>query len=105
MVEFIALPLPSSKKLKIWLFHVVVVQGRQRSVQKSVMHVQSCCFANLILLLFEAAVAVAVAVEERKETRKRGPIAHAFSRGSLRSLKYERELARRPDQRGATYTI
>ena len=105
MVEFIALPLPSSKKLKIWSFHVVVVQGRQRSVQKSVMHVQSCCFANLILLLFEAAVAVAVAVEERKETRKRGPIARAFSRGSLRSLKYERELARRPDQRGATYTI
>ena len=28
-------------------FHVVLVQGRQRKVQKSVMHVQSCCFANL----------------------------------------------------------
>ena len=26
-------------------FHVVVVQWRQRNVQKSVMHVQSCCFA------------------------------------------------------------
>ena len=26
-------------------FHVVVVQGRQRNVQESVMHVQSCCFA------------------------------------------------------------
>jgi len=26
MVEFIALPFPSSKKLKICLFHVVVVQ-------------------------------------------------------------------------------
>ena len=103
MVEFIALPFPSSKKLKIWSFHVVVVQKRQRSVQKSVMHVQSCCFANLILLLFEAAVAVAV--EARKETRKRGPLARAFSRGSLRSPKYERELARRPDRRGATYTI
>ena len=72
MVEFIALPFPSSKKLKIWLFHVVVVQKRQRSVQKSVMHLQNCCFANLILLLFEAAVAVAVAVEARKETRKWG---------------------------------
>ena len=41
MVEFIALPVPSSKQLKIWSFHVVVVQGRQRNVQKSVMHVQS----------------------------------------------------------------
>ena len=46
MVELIALPFPSSKKLKIWPFHVVVVQGRQRNVQISVMHVQSCCFAN-----------------------------------------------------------
>ena len=26
-------------------FHVVVVQKQQRNVQKSVMHVQSCCFA------------------------------------------------------------
>ena len=34
MLEFIALPFPSSKKLKIWSFHVVVVQGRQRNVQK-----------------------------------------------------------------------
>ena len=34
-------------------FQVVVVQGRQRNVQqKSVMHMQSCCFANLNLLLF-----------------------------------------------------
>ena len=39
MKEFIALPFPSLKKLKIWSFHVVVVQGRQRNVQKSVMHV------------------------------------------------------------------
>ena len=46
MLEFIALPFPSSRKLKIWSFHVVVVQGRQRNVQKSVMLVQSCCFAN-----------------------------------------------------------
>ena len=28
------------------LDHVVVVQGRQRSVQKNVMHVQSCFFAR-----------------------------------------------------------
>ena len=46
MVEFITLPFSSSKKLKILSFHVVVVQGRQRKVQKSVMHVQNCCFAN-----------------------------------------------------------
>ena len=46
MVELIALPFPSSKKLKIWSFHVVVVQGQQRNVQKSVMHVQSCCFTD-----------------------------------------------------------
>ena len=42
-VELTALPFPSSKKLKIWSFHVVVVQERQRNVQKSVMHVQTCC--------------------------------------------------------------
>ena len=29
MVEFNALPFPSSKKFKIWSFQVVVVQGRQ----------------------------------------------------------------------------
>ena len=40
MVEFLGLPFSSSKKLKIWSFHVVVVQERQRNVQKSVMHVQ-----------------------------------------------------------------
>ena len=43
MVEFTALPFPSSKKLKIWSFHVVVMQGRRRNVEKSVMHVQSYC--------------------------------------------------------------
>ena len=35
----------SSIKHAIRHFHVVVVQGRKRNVQKSVMHVQSCCFA------------------------------------------------------------
>ena len=33
-------------------FHVAVVQRRQRNVEKSLMHVQSCCFANIYLLLF-----------------------------------------------------
>ena len=36
-------------KCEIRQFHVAVVQRRQRNVQKSVMHVQSCCFANLNL--------------------------------------------------------
>ena len=43
---------PSSTKREIRQFHVVVVQRQQRNVQKSVMHVQSCCFACLNLLLF-----------------------------------------------------
>ena len=36
-------------KCEIRQFHVAVVQRRQRNVQKSVMQVQSCCFANLNL--------------------------------------------------------
>ena len=36
-----------STKREINYFHVVVVQWRQRNVQKNVMHVQSCCFASL----------------------------------------------------------
>ena len=45
MVEFIDLPFPFPSKLKIWSFHVVVMQGLQRNVPKSMMHVQSCVFA------------------------------------------------------------
>ena len=44
-VEFIALPFPSSK-LKIWSFHVAVVQRRLRNEIYSVMLVQSCYFAH-----------------------------------------------------------
>ena len=40
----------SAKKREIRRFHVVVVQRQQRNVQKSVMHLQSCWFANLLLL-------------------------------------------------------
>ena len=40
-----------SMKREIKTFHIVVVQWRQRNVQKCLMHVQSCCFANLNLLL------------------------------------------------------
>ena len=38
----------SSTKREIRHFYVVVVQRLQRNVQKSVMHVQSCCFAKLL---------------------------------------------------------
>ena len=41
----------SSTKREIKHFHAVVVQWRLKNVQKSVMHVQSCCFVNLNLLL------------------------------------------------------
>ena len=41
-----------STKSEIRQFHVVVVQRRQRNVPKSVMCMQSCCFANLSLLFF-----------------------------------------------------
>ena len=37
----------SSIKRETRWFHVVVVQQRQRNVQESVMHVQSCCFVLL----------------------------------------------------------
>ena len=43
---------PSSTKRQIRHYHVVVVQRRLKNVQKSVMHVQSCCFTNLNLVLF-----------------------------------------------------
>ena len=42
----------SSIKREIKQFHVVVVQRRQRNGQKSVMHVQSCCFAYLNYCFF-----------------------------------------------------
>ena len=42
----------SSTKREISHSYGLVVQRQQRNVQKSVMHVQSCCLANLNLLLF-----------------------------------------------------
>ena len=52
----------SSTKREIRQFHVVFVKRRQRNVQKSVMHVQSCCFHCLNLLFFVVLVAVVVVV-------------------------------------------
>ena len=42
-------------------FHVAVVHLRLRNVQKSVMHVQSCCFANRFYF-FAVLVTVAAVV-------------------------------------------
>ena len=53
---------PSSTKREIRHFHVVVVQRRQRNVQKSVMRVQRCYFANLDLLVYCHSRCVAVVV-------------------------------------------
>ena len=50
----------SSVKREIRHFHVAVVQWRQRNVQKSVMHVQNCCFAKETYCFFEVLVAVTV---------------------------------------------
>ena len=50
--ESCCLVFPSSTKREFKHFHVAVVQQRQRNVQKSVMHVQSCCFANQPYSLF-----------------------------------------------------
>ena len=41
--NFVVARVTSCLKREIRHFHVVVVQWRQRNVQKSVMHVQSCC--------------------------------------------------------------
>ena len=60
--ESCCLVFPSSTKREIRHFHVVVVQRRQRNVQKSVMYVLSCCFANESYRFFAVLVAVAVVV-------------------------------------------
>ena len=51
----------SSSKREIRHFHVVVVQRRQRNVQKSVMRVQSCKSNCFFAVLVAVAVAVIVA--------------------------------------------
>ena len=50
----------SSINREIRHFPVVVVQWRQRNVQKRVMHVQSCCFASSTNCYFDVLVVVAV---------------------------------------------
>ena len=62
IVKFSASPFPFSCQLKIWSFHVVVVQERRGNEQKSAMHVQSCCFANETRWALDVPVAIAVVV-------------------------------------------
>ena len=50
--ESCCLLVPSSTKREIRQFHLVVLQRQKRNVRKSVMHVQSFCFACPNLLLF-----------------------------------------------------
>ena len=60
--ESCSLVFPPSTNREIRHVHVVVVQRRQRNVQKSVMHVQSCCFAQQTFCFFAVLIAVAVVV-------------------------------------------
>ena len=52
LVEFIGLPFPFRSKLNIWSFHVVVMQGLQRNVQKKRDARAKLLFCSLNLLLF-----------------------------------------------------
>ena len=65
--EYRCLVFPSSTKREIRRLHVVVVQrGLKEMYQKSVIHVQSCCFANLnriIITFFGVLVSVAAVVD------------------------------------------
>ena len=49
--ESLSLVLTSCTRHEIRKFHIVVVQWRQWNLQKTVMHVQSCRFANLKVML------------------------------------------------------
>ena len=48
----VVLTYPIKRARQIRKFHVAVVQRRLRNIQKRVMHVQSCYFANINLFLF-----------------------------------------------------
>ena len=45
-------PQPIKQAHGIRKFHVTVMQWRLRNLKKGMMHMQSCCFANINLLLF-----------------------------------------------------
>ena len=64
MVEFIALPFPFSSKIKIWSFHVTLVQGRQRNIQKKRDARAELLFCSKPNAFFDVPVAVAVVVSK-----------------------------------------
>ena len=55
-------PTSESGLREIRKFHVSVVQQWLRNVQNSVIHVQSCSFANINLFLFAVLVGVAAVI-------------------------------------------
>ena len=64
--ESLCLVFTSSTKREIRHFQVVVVQRRQRNVQKSgVIHLQSCCFSNLKTYCFFAVLAAVAVVTDK----------------------------------------
>ena len=60
MSQNLPIVITSSTKSEFWHFHVVVAQRRANKCKKSVMHMQSCCFAYQIYCFFAVLVAVAV---------------------------------------------
>ena len=46
--------------MKLGFFHVVVLEDRQRIVQKGVIHVQCCCFAFQTYCSYDVLVVVTV---------------------------------------------
>ena len=62
MVEFIASPFTYSRKLKMWSFYVVVVQGQQRNVQNSVITCKVVVLLIKPIVFFDVLLAVAVVV-------------------------------------------
>ena len=63
MVEFNALPFPSSKKIKIWSFHVAFVQaGTAKKCTKKRNARAELLFCEVTPLLFDVPVAAALEV-------------------------------------------
>ena len=52
VIEFIALTFPFTSKIEIWSIHVLVVQGRQRNVNKKRDARAELLFCSFNLLLF-----------------------------------------------------
>ena len=61
-VDFLRTTLKFRKRSKILSSLVYVLHKTSRNVQKSVMHVQSCCFAQQTYCFFDVLIAVAVVV-------------------------------------------